>query len=68
SVFDITLVIGYILIVFAVSYGRGDSLTEYLGDSGNRVLLQVVPLIVMTFAGLFTKLSQILLALTLDEC
>ena len=66
--FDITLLIGYILIVIAVSYGRGDSLNENLGDSGNRVLLQVVPLVVMTFACLFTKLSQILLALTLDEC
>ena len=66
--FDITLLIGYILIVIAVSYGRGDSLNENLGDSGNRVLLQVVPLVVMTFACLFTKLSHFLLALTLDEC
>ena len=54
--FDITLTAGFILMVLAVSYGRGDSLTAYVGDSGNRVLLQVVPLIVMTYAGLFIGL------------
>ena len=54
--FDITLTVGFILMVLAVSYGRGDSLTAYVGDSGNRVLLQVVPLIVMTYAGLFIGL------------
>ena len=55
--FNITLTIGFILIVLAASFGRGDVLAEEVGDSGNRVLLQVVPLIVMTYGGLFLRLA-----------
>lgn len=51
--FNITLVVGFLLITLAASYGRGDVLSEEVGDSGNRVLLQVVPLIVMTLASLY---------------
>ena len=36
-------VISYVLITLAVSFARGDALQENVGDSGNRVLLQIVP-------------------------
>jgi hypothetical protein len=54
--FNITLTVGFILIVLAASFGRGDVLAEEVGDSGNRVMLQVVPLVVMTYAELFLRL------------
>ncbi len=56
--FNISLTVGFILMVLAVSYGRGDSLTAYVGDSGNRVLLQVVPLTVMMYGELFMGLLR----------
>ncbi|MCR5302037.1 MAG: hypothetical protein K6E49_06315 [Lachnospiraceae bacterium] len=51
--YDMVLTVGFILIVLAASFGRGDVLSQAVGDSGNRVLLQVVPLLVMTYAELF---------------
>ena len=56
--FTLTLTAGFILMVLAASYGRGDILAEDVGDSGNRVLLQVVPLVVMLFGDMFTKISS----------
>ncbi len=53
--FIITMVVGYIFIVLAASYGRGDVLLEDVGDSGNRVLLQIVPLLIMMYGQLFMK-------------
>lgn len=41
---DIT-VISYILLAIATVWARGDSLYESFGDSGNRVLIQVVPIV-----------------------
>ena len=58
SGFGITMVAGFLLIVLAASFGRGDLLAEDVGDSGNRVLLQVTPLIVMTFGELFLGLME----------
>ena len=55
--FNILLTAGFMLIVLAASFGRGDLLAEDVGDSGNRVLLQIVPLIVMTFGELGIKLA-----------
>ncbi len=55
--FNITLTAGFILMVLAASYGRGDVLTAYVGDSGNRVLLQSVPLIVIMYGELFMRLA-----------
>lgn len=40
------LFVGFILITLVVCWARGDVLRENLSDSGNRVLLQVVPLAV----------------------
>ena len=45
SFFD-SLMLSYVLGVFIVSFGRGDSLRKGVGDSGNRVMLTAVPLIV----------------------
>lgn len=45
--FDIST-ISYIMIAVLVGWARGDVLTESFGDSGNRVLIQIVPL--MLFA------------------
>lgn len=53
SGFGITLAVGFLLIVIGASFGRGDLLSEDVGDSGNRVLLQIVPLVVMAFSELF---------------
>ncbi|MBR4573306.1 MAG: hypothetical protein IKO16_00185 [Lachnospiraceae bacterium] len=53
SGFAITLAAGFLLIVIAASFGRGDLLAEDVGDSGNRVLLQIVPLIVMALGEQF---------------
>ncbi len=54
--FDVTLLVGFLLMVIAASYGRGDVLAEDVGDSGNRVLLQVVPLVTITYAQAFISL------------
>ena len=57
SSFDMTLTVGFLLIVIAASYGRGDVLAENVGDSGNRVMLQIVPLVVMTLSHRFLKIA-----------
>lgn len=41
-----SLSISYVLAALVVSLGRGDSLRKGVGDSGNRVMLTAVPLIV----------------------
>lgn len=38
--------IGYILFTLAVSFARGGGLRRGIGDSGNRVMLQVVPFLI----------------------
>lgn len=40
-------VICYILVTFIAGWARGDSLYASFGDSGNRILIQVVPLLIM---------------------
>ena len=40
---------GFVLISLAVSWARGDNLDVATGDSGNRVLLQAAPILVMMF-------------------
>lgn len=35
---------GYLLVTIAVSYARGSGLRYGIGDSGNRVMLQIIPL------------------------
>ncbi len=47
SFFDV-LMIGYLLIAVCAAWGRGDSLRLGTGDSGNRVMLTAVPLIVFS--------------------
>ncbi len=56
NAYNITLTVGFLLIVLAASFGRGDVLYENVGDSGNRVLLQITPLVVMTLGELFFDL------------
>lgn len=56
NAYNITLTVGFLLIVIAASFGRGDVLYENVGDSGNRVLLQIVPLVVITLGELFLGL------------
>ncbi|MCR5773528.1 MAG: hypothetical protein K6G42_00455 [Lachnospiraceae bacterium] len=45
-----SLMLSYVLSVILVSFGRGDSLRKGVGDSGNRVMLTAVPLIVFAVA------------------
>ncbi|NLG03690.1 MAG: hypothetical protein GX567_07695 [Clostridia bacterium] len=40
------IVWGYILVTIAVSYARGGGLRCGIGDSGNRVMLQIIPFLV----------------------
>ena len=54
SFFD-SLMITYMFTVFLVAFGRGDELRKGVGDSGNRVMLTVVPLVVFAFALRFLK-------------
>ena len=58
NAFNIVLLAGFVLIVIAASFGRGDVLAEAVGDSGNRVMLQAVPLVVMTYGELFLGLLR----------
>ena len=58
NTFNAVLTIGFILIVLAASFGRGDILMEDVGDSGNRVLLQITPLIVIMFGELGMSLVK----------
>ena len=46
---------GFVLMTIAASYMRGDPLNVQVGDSGNRVLMQIAPLLVITVVSLFTK-------------
>lgn len=52
--------IGFLLVSFAACFARGDDLRIDLFDSGNRVLLQIVPFIVYAFTFRFIKASYIL--------
>lgn len=45
-----SLMVSYVFSVLLVSFGRGDSLRKGVGDSGNRVMLTAVPLIVFAVA------------------
>ncbi|HAG69564.1 MAG TPA: hypothetical protein DCL38_06290 [Lachnospiraceae bacterium] len=52
-----SFVAAYILLTLAVSFARGDPLQDNVGDSGNRVLFQVVPLIVFTLMQKMLRLG-----------
>ncbi|MBO4266933.1 MAG: hypothetical protein J5910_07055 [Lachnospiraceae bacterium] len=56
--FSIVLTAGFLLLTFIASFGRGDVLGENIGDSGNRVMLQILPLVVMTYTSLFMRLAR----------
>ncbi len=56
--FNITLTVGFVLMALVASFGRGDALSDYIGDSGNRVMLQVVPLVVIMYTELFMGLLK----------
>lgn len=58
-VFLSTLTAGFILVTVAVSYMRGDPLNIQVGDSGNRVLLQIAPLVIFTIVSLFVKVLDV---------
>ncbi|MBO6146061.1 MAG: hypothetical protein J6O70_00615, partial [Lachnospiraceae bacterium] len=45
-----SLMISYVLTVIIAAFGRGFALRVGVGDSGNRVLLTAVPLIVFGIA------------------
>lgn len=48
--------LGYILYAVAVSFARGDGLRQGIGDSGNRVMLQVIPFFVYAIVMKVTEL------------
>lgn len=50
--------IAFLLITFAVAFARGDALDVNTGDSGNRVLLQITPLILISFVLWFVDLLK----------
>lgn len=50
--------ISYILITLGVSFARGDPLQENVGDSGNRVLLQIVPVLMFAVIEHLTECAK----------
>ena len=56
--FCVLLTVGFLLMALIASFGRGDVMSENIGDSGNRVMLQIVPLVVMTYTSLFLRLLR----------
>lgn len=48
--------VGFFLTALSVSFARGDVLDVNTGDSGNRVLLQIAPLVLIVFITYFTEL------------
>ena len=52
------LTIGFLLVTLAVSFMRGDALMAEIGDSGNRVLLQITPLLLYTLMLYFIKIYE----------
>ncbi len=50
--------ISYILITLGVSFARGDPLQENVGDSGNRVLLQIVPVLMFAVIEHLTECAE----------
>lgn len=57
--------VGFLLVTLAVSFARGDALNESTGDSGNRVLLQIVPLVV--YFVTIVLVSQLVKADRIDD-
>lgn len=49
------LALGFAFVTVAVSYMRGDPLNVQVGDSGNRVLLQIAPLLIFAIVCIFVK-------------
>lgn len=58
TLFFIVLTIGFALVAIALSWARGDALDEQVGDSGNRVLLQIAPLVIYTLTMCFANLTD----------
>lgn len=56
--------IGFYLSALAVSFARGDAMSVSTGDSGNRVLLQITPIVLMTFV---TWIIELLNRETIDK-
>ena len=50
--------ISYMLTATAVSFARGDALRESIGDSGNRVMLQVILLAFFAAAEHILQLQE----------
>ncbi len=57
SFFDV-LMMGYLLVAVCAAWGRGDHLRLGVGDSGNRVLLTAVPLIVFAMSLRFGRIMD----------
>lgn len=55
--YNVLITVGFVFVTLASAFGRGTMLYEDTGDSGNRVMLQVVPLVVFMFSDLFFKLT-----------
>lgn len=54
------IALGFFLVAFAACFARGDELRIDLYDSGNRVLLQIVPFVIYAFAFRYIKAFDIL--------
>lgn len=51
--------IGFVLMVIALCFARGGDLRESFADSGNRVLLQVVPFVLFAFTFRFIETMNV---------
>ncbi len=48
--YETLVLLGYVLFTLAVSFARGGGLRRGIGDSGNRVMLQVIPFLIYVLA------------------
>lgn len=53
--FPLTFDIGYVFFTVALCWARDGTLREGIGDSGNRVLMQIVPFVMYTFTFMLVR-------------
>ncbi len=55
TLFPLTFTIGYLFFTVALCWARDGTLREGIGDSGNRVLMQIVPFVLYTLTFMLVR-------------
>ncbi|MBR6329719.1 MAG: hypothetical protein IKR68_08765 [Lachnospiraceae bacterium] len=56
--FPVLFTLGYVLFTVALCWARNGTLRVGIGDSGNRVLMQIAPFVIYTLTGLLIERSN----------